>query len=189
MREQLLSLLEAQRNIEAYYLAQNKFTKLYYERRSKQYKYGMESITADKVVTIPAQILAFVSMILGKPHLNRNYYGKIIEQVDGGKNALFDKETKPAFYYTSALAAHERNRCLDSGVLPKEFKSVKHHLLYAFRLVAVSKAMPNLGSNSAQSYCDELCSVLCDEDKCNAAFKRAADLIQTALGRTPSIMT
>lgn len=184
-REQLLSLLEAQRNIEAYYLAQKKFTKLYYERRSKQYRYGVEEVTADKVVTIAAQIHAFVSMISGKPHLNRSYYGKIIEQVNVENKGIFEDNIKPAFYYTCALAAHERTRCFDTGVLPKEYTSVKHHLLLALRLVAIPKEMPDLGSNRAQQYCDELCEVLSDKNKCDDAFRRAAKLIRNALGREP----
>ena len=185
-REQLTSLLEAQRNIERYYKAQSQFTKLYYERRSKQYSYGRENIPADHVITIPFQIMAYVSMVLGEPHLTSNYYGQIIEKFNGKNDSrkIFDKDSSPALYYMSALAAFNRDKWLSSGKIDKNFRHVKHHLLYALRLV-INHDMPNHNNNKAENYCEEVCKILCNEEKGIAAFQKAGKLIKETLGREP----
>lgn len=186
-REQLTSLLGVQRGIEQYYRVQDKFTKLYYERRSKQYRYGRERIPADHVITIPYQIMAFVSMVLGQPHVTSHYYGDIIKLFEGSTDGrkIFDKDSNPAFYYMSALASFHRDRLLESGKIDSDLRHVKHHLLYALSLVITTKAMPNLNSNSAEKYCEEVCTILCDEHKRIEAFHKAGQLIIDTLGRAP----
>lgn len=186
-REQLTSLLQAQRNIEEYYKVQNNFTKLYYERRSKQYRYCQEQISADRVITIPYQIMAFVSMILGEPHLTSNYYGKLIDTFNGenGRQKIFDSKQNPAYYYMSALASYYRDKLLSAYKIRQELRYVKHHLLYALRLTVISKSQPKLNSNNSEKYCDEVCRVLCDEQQCIKAFERAGNLIINTLGRLP----
>lgn len=49
-REQLVALLDTQKYIEDYYNAQNKYEKLYYERRSKQYRFDETQIPSYKVI-------------------------------------------------------------------------------------------------------------------------------------------
>ena len=88
-------------------VAQKTFEKLYYERRSKQYRYEETRIPVNKVITIPFQIKAFVSMILEKPHEVSGYYGSIVEQFDKNGVRVFASETNPALYYTSALANYK----------------------------------------------------------------------------------
>lgn len=185
--EQLTSLLQVQRKIEMYYQAQERFTKLYYERRSKQYRYGQEKIPAGHVITIPYQIMAYVSMVLGEPHLTSNYYGKIIEQFNGENDSrqIFDSKANPAFYYMSALAAYFRDKWLDSSEIDRNLRHVKHHLLYALRLVVTDKDMPALNSNKAQAYCDGVCEILCDKPRGIEAFRKAGKLIIDTLGREP----
>lgn len=185
-REQLTSLLDAQRNIENYYKVQNSFTKLYYERRSKQYSYGNENIPADHVITIPYQIRAYVSMIMGQPHLTSNYYGKIIEIVNekNGKEVMFDKNSNPAFYYMSALAAFKRDKWLAEGKIERIYKFVKHHLLYAITLV-LEKNMPQVNSNKVEEFCEDVCAILDDEVRGVELFDKAAKLITQTLSRMP----
>ena len=185
-REQLTSLLEAQRNIERYYKAQTQFTKLYYERRSKQYIYGRENIPADHVITIPVQIMAYVSMVLGEPHLTSNYYGQIIEKFNGenGTRKIFDKDSSPALYYMSALAAYNRDRLISAGKIDRDLRHVKHHLLYALRLV-INEKMPEQNNNKIEKYCEKICNLLCNEEKSIEVFTKAGNLIEETLNRKP----
>ena len=185
--EQLTSLLETQRNIEEYYKAETRYEKLYFERRSKQYKYGEEKIPASQIVTIPLQLMAYVSMVLGKPHMTSQYYGVLLKEFNGseGKEKIINPEAHPAFYYTSALCAIKRDALLYDGKLPDEARHVKHHLLHAFPLVASGKEIPRLNSNAAETYCDNLCAILISPEKCLNAFNEAYKLITDTLGRTP----
>lgn len=99
-REQLIALIDTQKTIEDYYNAQNKYERLYYERRSKQYKSDSLSVPTSKVITIPFQIKAFISMILGQPDQVSGYYGSIVENFEKTGIKVFAPDTNPAFYYT-----------------------------------------------------------------------------------------
>lgn len=184
-REQLISLLNVQRQIEAYYNAQKKFDKLYYERRSKQYRSDAR-IRKDQIVTIPSQIKAFVSMILGQPDKVGGYYGSIIEQFDQNGQTVFRHDVDPALYYMSALAAIKMEQMFSEKVISKEYKKIKYHVLYAFRLMSEKTALPNLlNSRSITTYCDHICSVLTNQETCEKMFMAAIKLINYTLQRPP----
>lgn len=184
-REQLVALLDTQKQIEDYYNAQNKYEKLYYERRSKQYRFDETQIPVYKVITIPFQIKAFVSMVMGKPHQVGGYYGSIVEQFDKNGVRVFAPETNPALYYTSALACYKMTECFDSHSIHPKYKKIKFHLLLAFRLMCECCALPQFNSNKVQSYCDHICSILCDNNKCKEGFNAAVKLIDIVLKREP----
>lgn len=184
-REQLVALLDTQRYIEDYYNAQNKFEKLYYERRSKQYRYEDTQIPPYKIITIPFQIKSFVSMIMEKPHQVSGYYGRIVEEFDKNGLQVFALKTNPALYYTSALACYKMENCFADGIIPRQFKKIKYHVLLAFRLLSQDAKMPSLNSNKVQKYCDHLCEILCDRDRCNNAFISAVNFVKRVLGRAP----
>lgn len=184
-REQLVALLDTQKYIEDYYNAQNKYDKLYYERRSKQYRFDETQIPSYKVITIPFQIKAFVSMVMGEPHKVSGYYGSIVEQFDKNGNKVFAPETNPALYYTSALACYKMAKNFDNNIIPRKYKKIKFHLLLAFRLKSEREQLPNFNSNKVQTYCDYLCEILCDNYKCQKGFEKATKLIDIALNREP----
>jgi hypothetical protein len=71
------------------------------------------------------------------------------------------------------------------GVLEKKYKKVKFHILLAFRLMCESMSLPAFNSNKAQLYCDHLCEILSDEERCKTGFMAAAMLVDAALKRQP----
>lgn len=185
-QEQLVSLLETQERIEDYYNAQNSFEKLYYERRSKQYKNGIKRVPPYKVITIPNQIQSFVSMMMGEPDKVRGYYGSIVEEFDKNGRKIFAADTKPDLYYTSALASYKMWQAFNSGNLPKEYKKIQFHILFAFRLMCEKYAIPQFNSYKIQGYCEHLCKILCDEQECRKGFGAAIELIKSVLNREPN---
>ena len=184
-REQLVSLLEVQDRIEDYYNAQNKFDKLYYERRAKQYRFGEIRVPQDKIITIPIQITSFIAMILGKPEKLRGYYGRIVEQFKENGVDVFLPNTNPAFYFTSALAYYKLTEMFSKGVIHHKYKKIKYHVLLSLRLFCEQDPIPPLSSNKSQNYCDSICSLLSNASKCEIAFKGAIKLIETTLKREP----
>lgn len=184
-REQLISLMDVQKNIESYYYAQKKYEQLYYERRSKQYR-NDSSIKQCQIVTIPFQIKVFVSMILGLPDEVRGYYGQIIEQFDKNGQKVFHSDINPALYYTSALAGIKLEKMFADGILHKKYKRIKFHVLYAFRLMVENGELPSqLNNHKVSDYCNHICKILCDEKKCENAFRNAVALIDKVLERIP----
>lgn len=185
-REQLVSLLEVQKHIEDYYNAQNRFEKLYYERRSKQYKNEETKVPSYKVVTIPMQILSFISMMMGKPEKVGGYYGRIVEEFDKNGRKVFSEDTNPALYYTSALASYKMAEAFSKNILEAKYKKIKFHLLLAFRLMSEPMSLPPFNCNKITSYCDHICTILCDANMCKKGFYAATKLIDQALGREPT---
>ena len=186
VREQLVSLLKIQHTIEDYYNAQKNFERLYYERRSKQYKNTETAVPQDKVITIAAQTKAFISMMMGEPHNVGGYYGSIINQYNGKGKAIYTEATHPAYYYTCALADYKLNEMFSRHIIDKKYKRVKYHLLYAYRLMCENGKFKGLSSNNSQDYCDHICQKLCDATKCKESFKAAVVLLEKVLGREPN---
>lgn len=184
-REQLIALLDTQKQIEDYFNAQNTFEKLYYERRSKQYKYEEASIPQYKVITIPFLIKAFVAMIMEKPDQVSGYYGSIVEAFDKNDIHVFDPQTKPELYYTSALACYMMEKLFKLGFISSEYKKIKYHLLLSFKLLAQSERTPQFNNRKIQDYCNRICEILCDETKCKTYFKHSITLVDLVLGRKP----
>lgn len=184
-QEQLISLLETQQQIEDYYNAQNSYEKLYYERRSKQYKNGITQVPAFKIVTIPNQIQSFVSMMMGKPDKVRGYYGSIVDEFDKAGRKIFAVDTKPDLYYTSALTSYKMGEFFNNGIIPRKYKKVKFHILLAFRLMCEKFPIPQFNSNRVQTYCEHLCKILCNEEDCRDGFTAALRLIDIVLRRDP----
>lgn len=185
-REQLVSLLEVQKTIEDYYIAQTKYEKLYYERRSKQFRTDGGKVPQNKVITIPFQIKSFVSMILGEPHSVRGYYGSIVQQFDKNGMKVFSSDFRPELYYTSALACFKMTELFASKEIDRKYKKMKYHLLYAFRLMCEKTDLPEYNSNKTEAYCDHLCSLLMDDERCKKGFDAAMKMVDIALKRDPT---
>jgi len=122
------SLTVFHKDLEEYYKARSGKMKhpIFYERRSKQYE-GVPSVPAGQVMTLTAQIKAYVSTTLAQPHSTHRYYGELLES---NRNKMFRADDKKESYFISCLALNRLERELRSGRLEPRFKPFKHHLLY-----------------------------------------------------------
>lgn len=185
-REQLMALSELQERIENLYRAMSKPEQLYYERRSKQYL-SETSVPQYKVITIPVQIMTFVSMFIGEPHNVTGYYSQIIVNLERNNKKVFSEDYYIGTYYTSGLAYYKLSRLQKVGFIPREYASVKYHLLYAFRLAASEGYgdMPSLENAIMENYCDMLNNILWDDVRCKSYFMKAKKIVDLALDRMP----
>ena len=185
-REQLIALSDLQERIEDYYNSVTKYERLYYERRSKQYRNEVK-VPQYKVITIPVQIMSFVSMFLSEPHNVRGYYGSIVESLERDNKIVFSESYQIDCYYTCGLTYFRLSRLFESGFIPAKYKKVKFHLMLAFRLVAEEKLfkMPELSDKRMGGYCEGIINTLNTPILYETAFKKAMFLIDKALGRDP----
>lgn len=185
-REQLMALSDLQERIEDYYNSVTKYERLYYERRSKQYRNEVK-VPQYKVITIPVQIMSFVSMFLSEPHNVRGYYGSIVENLERDNKIVFSESYQIDCYYTCGLTYFRLSRLFESGFIPSKYKKVKFHLMLAFRLVAEEKQirMPELSDKRMGGYCESIMNILNTPTLYEPAFKKALFLIDKALGRDP----
>lgn len=179
-QEQLVSLLEMQKDIEDYYNAQTAYKRLYYERRSKQYRYGDNSVPQESVVSIGSQIRSYVSMFLSEPHNINGYYGSIVEDFSKKGTEVFDKDSKPCYYYTAAYAWNTLSSLISSGFITRPARAYGFHILLVFRIL---NELSGFSKNSAhaEKYCIHLCNILKDTDKSKAALSEAADVVRDTL--------
>lgn len=176
--EELTALTDFQKSLEDYYEAVTGDCKLYYERRSQQFRAstGIEKI---RVVTIPNQIRAFASMFLGLPHHASRYYGTLLKTIE---TKIFVPDHHPVAYYCSALAlfrleSFTRRKALDPALRP-----FKYHLLPIARLLLVGETSDPMSSNKFERYCESLVTALRDEKACLGAFEAAAKTLLKVLG-------
>ncbi len=183
-REQLIALSEVQELIEEYYNTFKGENRLYYERRSKQYMYD-NTVPKNKIITIPIQIKAVVSMFIGQPHSIRGYYGSVVEKL--GSEEIFSEKYCIDIYYTSALTLYKMNELFTSGFIPPTYRKVKFHLILAARLIAEKTIgkMPALEEKSMEDYCKKLNDLLIDRKRCTALFEDVVRFIKECLGREP----
>ena len=73
------SFIRFQKNLETYYSTYGENERLYYERRTGQYR--LESIPKTKIVNIPQQIKSVSAMFLNNPHGVSGNYGAIVKKV------------------------------------------------------------------------------------------------------------
>ncbi|MEQ9106093.1 MAG: AIPR family protein [Limnobacter sp.] len=176
--EELTALTDFQKSLEDYYEVITGDCKLYYERRSQQFRAstGIEKI---RVVTIPNQIRAFASMFLGLPHQASRYYGTLLKSIE---TKIFVPDHHPVAYYCSALALFRLESLTRRKALDPMLRPFKYHLLPIARLLLVGEAPYPMNSNRFERYCESLVTALRDEKACLGALEGAAKILSTVLG-------
>lgn len=175
--EELSALTDFQKLLESYYEAIPVEHRLYYERRSQQYRAtpGLEKI---RIVSISSQIRAFASMFLNRAHQASRYYGTLLKDIEA---RIFIDGHFPVSYYVSAYALFRlefflRRRQIDNVVRP-----FKYHLLGIFRMVVAGLDMPQMTANRFERYCEIIRDVLWDEGECLKKMQKSCKILDEIL--------
>jgi hypothetical protein len=170
-------LTDFQKALEDYYSAVTGDSRLFYERRSQQYRAatGIEKI---RIVSISNQIRSFASMFLGLPHQASRYYGTLLKSIE---TKIFAPNHPPVAYYASALALYRFESLVRKKALDAKYRPFKYHLIAIIRMRVAGTAMPPMSSNKFEKYCEGLVLALTDEKKCTALFQEAVDILNTVL--------
>lgn len=174
----LLALTQFQRDLEDYYSGIEGESKLYYERRAKQYA-SDSGIEKGRIVTIGSQLKCFASMFLDSPNQASRYQGTLLKTV---KDRVFQATHKPEPYFLSALAAYRFEFALRK--LTNEERNIrpfKYFLLFAFRVRYETDEFPGAGNKNIATYCNKLRMHLVDATKAKAAFDEAVIIVREAL--------
>lgn len=170
--EQLEALSDFQKNLETYYSTYDEDKRLYYERRTGQYR--LESIHKTKIVNIPQQIKSVSAMFLNNPHGVSGNYGAIVKKV-GGK--IFKTNDKMILYYTSSLAQYKIEKLISENVIDKQYNKCRYHAMMLFRIYVSGKKVPRFNANAMEGYCQKIIDVLQDELQCSRIFCKIVDFI------------
>lgn len=179
--EELSALTDFQKNLEQYYNAIPKKYRLYYERRSQQYRpfLGTED-GPDKIqiVTVSTQIRAFASMFLDRAHQASRYYGTLLKDVE---NSIFVEGHFPISYYVSAYAIFRIESLLRKKQLDNNYRAFKYHLLGILRMQIAGDTAPRMTTNQFEKYCEKIKEELWDEIKLTAAIIQACKVLDKVL--------
>lgn len=173
-KEQLEALSTFQKKLEEYYKTYTEPNeKLYYERRSGQYR-NSNNILKSRIITIPIQIKTVTAMFLNNPHGVSGQYGTIAKNVG---NRLFKTADKSIIYYTSALSLYRVETLLKNGTIDKKYWRTRYHAMMLLRLVASNEDMPRFNARRMEPYCQNILNILNNEDLCKSYFSCIIDFI------------
>lgn len=175
--EELTALTDFQKTLEQYYSACPPACRLFYERRSQQFR-SVSGIEKVRIVTISTQIRAFAAMFLGEAHRASRYYGTLLNSV---KHKIFVPSHPPVAYYASAFANFRLDALLRKKQISSDYRPFRYHMLHAVRLAAAGKEMPDMKTNRFENYCESIVAKLKDEASAAALFSHVTDKLDAAL--------
>jgi len=178
-KEQLASLTTFQRSLEEYYNSYSGDSKLYYERRSKQYNCD-SSVLKTKIITVPYQIKSFAAMFLENPHQVTSFFGTLVGKLNEGKANIFSDDHVYSPYYTSAFAYYKLETHFRRKNIDTSYKKVRFHILMLFRILFEDRCLPNFNSRKMDEYCQVILDLLGDDSKSLASFNRCIKVIDEA---------
>lgn len=175
--EELSALTDFQKLLESYYEAVPVEHRLYYERRSQQYRStpGLEKI---RIVTISSQIRSFASMFLNRAHQASRYYGTLLKDTE---SRIFINGHFPVSYYSSAYALFRLEYFFRRRQIDNKLRPFKYHLLGIFRMLTAGLDMPQMTANRFEKYCEIIRNILWDEEKCLNQMLEAQRIIDVLL--------
>lgn len=172
------SLKGFHKKLQAFFDSYPPETKLYYERRPREYDTIFPPISRSRIISLSAQINATMSMFLNEPHSTHRYYGELLK-ANSGK--IFKDEDNPYVYYISSLTLIKVDGLIKSGVINSRFKKYKYHLITVLRIIIAGFRYPNFGSKDITKYCDLIMSELSNSVEFKKAVKIAESCIDKAL--------
>lgn len=162
------SLKPFHKDLEEYYkaLSNGYSTPIYYERRSKEYL-GHPQIKPSQVVTLAAQVKAFVSLILEQPQSTHRYYGEILSS---NSSRLFNSSKNLDMYYLSALIVSRLETLFREKKIKKKYKEYKYHVAYIAYMIMMKA---NNGNRS------KVLSIAKDTNKLIPVFIQSCKIIKS----------
>ncbi len=158
--EQLIALNEFHRKLEAFYNTFSGTQRLYYERRSKQYSYGVD-IEKTRIVSISVQIKAMASMFFDKPHLASRFFGKLMSSIEG----IFNEQHKLLPYYTSAYTLYKIDYLFRNKLLDVKYRKFKYFILMLIKYDLANEKIPELNANKMDKLCERILSIVNNNEK------------------------
>ncbi|MFT3747224.1 MAG: AIPR family protein [Agriterribacter sp.] len=171
------SLKDYHKKLQIFYDTFPKETKLYYERRPREYDTIFPPIPRTKIITLPAQINAVISMFWNEPQSTHRYYGELLKAYSG---KLFQDDHNPYVYYVSSLCLCKVDLLIKQNFIPSYYRHYKYHLLTAFRILVSGFNYPKFNSKDMTKYCEDIYIKLLDEKATKALVCTATECVTKA---------
>ena len=180
--EALESLTPFHKELEDFYLTREMSrdfgSRVYYERRSKQY--ALDNVHPTNIVTLPRQIQSFIGMFLDDPHSHPRYYGELLKGYEG---RIFALHHRPEPYYASGVALLTVEKWFNQTAFPRDLRPYRYHLLMLLRVMIGGVNRPELNSNRMGDYALKVVDTLRDPELGHLQMQTATDLLKSSLQR------
>lgn len=127
------------KDLEEYYRARSASRKhpIYYERRSKQYD-NVPTVKDSEVITLSAQIKAFVAACLTQPQSTHRYFGELL---NSNRERMFVAGDALERYYVAAAILNRLEGFFRRNMVRSRYKGFKYHLVFMlFSYFTITKA-------------------------------------------------
>jgi hypothetical protein len=174
----LLALTQFQRDLEDYYRSIPEDSRLYYERRAKQYA-GQSGLEKGRITTIGSQLKSFSSMFLDYPNQASRYQGTLLKTVN---KQVFQQAHKPEPYFIAALTLYRfevATRRLPAA--DRAIKSFRYYLLLAYRYRYEATDFPGASNKKISNYCQALAANLKTAESARDAFDEVCLILKEGL--------
>ena len=174
----LLSLTQFQRDLEAYFSGFQGDLKLYYERRAKQYANSVD-IEKGRIISPKNQLKSFASMFLDFAHRASRYHGTLMKDVG---DRVFRPKHRFEAYYTAAFAYYRFEVSIRK--LPeddKTMRSFRFFLLQSFRYRYEPSKWPEADNKRVVNYCEVLNLFLNDIGAFETVFDECLRIVKEAV--------
>jgi hypothetical protein len=175
--EELSALTDFQKHLEEFYSAITEKHKLYYERRSQQFRseVGIEKI---RIVTVSSQIRSFAAMFLRRAHQASRYYGTLLKDVG---SRVFVEGHPPIAYYVASYTLFRIEWFLRRNQVDNSYRPFKYHLMSLICIQILGPDLPEMKSNKFVKSCERIKAVLSDDEECIVAIHNACSLLNEIL--------
>lgn len=170
------SLSPFHKDLEEYYRARvaGRRCPVYYERRSKQYE-NIPGIRNSQVITLSAQIKAFVSACLAQPQSTHRYFGEVL---DSNRGRMFTPGDALERYYTSAAILNRLEGLFKRSAVRPRYKGFKYHLVFM-----LYNYFAKLHSGKGKVDFEAIAASLDDDNELIALVNAGSQSIEMALKR------
>ena len=174
---QFLSFTKFLRQLERYFATTEDIageeTKLYFERRSGQYK--DVGVPRRRIFSITETCRAVGAMFLRKPELAYRYPTKMIFDL---YDKLINEKNKEIVYYTAALALYRFKLLTSNGRIDSKYSIYKWHILMILGFVVNDNPMPSIQNKKVEAFCKKIIKVCSQpDDECIALFNKAITVL------------
>lgn len=174
---QFLSLRPAIKGIESFFSTFDDDSRLYFERRDKQYV--GQGIPVVRIFSVHNAAKCVTAMYCNRPELAARYPKTMYEELT---DTLFSENVREQVFYASCLTMYRFSMLVSNSTIPQNMKRFKWHILPLVRAIVTGKDAPKLASKDAEKSSGKIIDVMAQHSAATTEIFAKAVTICQSLG-------
>lgn len=178
---QFLSLRPVIKRIEEYFNTYNDESRLYFERRDRQYV--GQGVPAVRIFSVHSAAKCVTAMYCNRPELSARYPKTMYEELT---ETLFAEDIKESVFYAACLTMYRFSMLVSNSIIPQNMKRFKWHILPLVRAILTDKVAQPLNSRGGEKTALKIIEVMSQHSaEATEVFTKAAKICQELGDVTP----